>query len=190
MYDYISPRAGVRPHPPVCALTRPRETSFPSIPVVVHETRVRAPTERCFDLARSVTLHMDSSGTIDARAVEGRCHGLSSEGDETVWSARFCGLRFRMATRIVSFAYPTQFGDRLTCGLLRRFEHVYRFQPLQNGGCAMSDELTVEAPFGVFGRLVEGLYLTRRMHQLVQRRLEHIKAVAESEQWRQYLPGT
>ncbi len=157
--------------------------------VIFFETHVRAPTGRCFDLARSVPLHVDSSRAIGARAVGGRCHGLSDEGDETVWSARFCGLRFRLATRIVSFASPTRFDDRLTRGLLRRFEHVYRFQPLPDGGCAMSDELTVEAPFGPLGRLVERLYLTRRMRQLVRQRLEHIKAVAESEEWQQYLPS-
>jgi hypothetical protein len=54
----------------------------------------------------------------------------------------------------------------------------------------MSDKLTVEAPFGPLGRLAERLYLTRRMRQLVRQRLECIKAVAESEQWRQYLPVT
>ena len=158
--------------------------------VVVYETCVRAPTERCFDLTRSVPLHVDSSRAIDARAVGGQCHGLSDEGDETVWSARFCGLRFRMATRIVDFTYPTQFRDSITRGLLRRFEHVYCFQPLPGGGCALSDELTLEAPFGPFGKLVEWLYLARRMRQLVQQRMECIKTVAESEQWRRYLPGT
>ena len=107
-----------------------------------------------------------------------------------MWSARFCGLRFLMTTRIVGFDYPSSFGDRLTRGLLRRFEHVYRFEPLPDGGCAMSDELTVEAPYRPLGRLAEWLYLTRRMRQLVQRRLEHIKIVAESERWRQYLSST
>ena len=156
--------------------------------VIFCETRVGAPAARCFDLARSVPLHVDSSRSIGARAIGGRRHGLSGEGDETVWSARFCGLRFRMATRIAGFTYLTQFSDRLMRGLLRRFEHVYRCHPLPDGNCLLSDELTVEAPFGPLGRLMESLYLTRRMRHLVQQRLEHIKAVAESEEWRQYLP--
>jgi hypothetical protein len=158
--------------------------------VIVYETHVRAPAERCFDLVRSVQLHVDSSTDIAARAVGGRCHGLSNKGDETVWSARFCGLRFRIATRIDKLTCPTKFGDRHTCGLLRQFQHVYRFKPLADGGCVMSDELAVEAPFGPLGRLAEWLYLTRRMRQPVRQRLECIKAVAESEQWRQYLPTT
>ena len=152
-----------------------------------HEVRVRAPAERCFDLTRSVDLHVDSSTDIAARAVGGRAHGLSADGDCTTWSARFCGLRFAMTTRVEDFAPPTSFGDRLTRGLLRQFAHVYRFKPLPDGGCAVSDELTVEAPFGPLGRLVERFYLARRMNLLVQRRLEHIRRVAESDDWRRYL---
>ena len=151
------------------------------------EVRVRAPAERCFDLARSVELHADSSTGIGARAVGGRRAGLSGDGDETVWSACFGGVRFRMTTRIGDFARPTRFGDTMTRGLLRRFAHVYRFRSLPDGGCAMSDELAVEVPGGPLGRLAETVYLTGRMRGLVRRRLECIKAVAEGDGWRQYL---
>ena len=154
---------------------------------VRHEVRVRAPAGRCFDLARSVDLHVDSSREIGARAIGGRRDGLPGEGDETRWSARFCGVRFAMTTRIEDFSSPGRFGDRLTRGLLRQFAHVYRFEPTPDGGCAMSDELTVEVPFGPLGRLMERLYLARKMRGLVRRRLEHIKRVAEGENWRQYL---
>ena len=92
-----------------------------------------------------------------------------------------------MTTRIEDFAFPIQFGDRMTRGLLRRFEHVYRFRPLDDGGCATSDELVVEAPFGPAGRWMERLYLRRRMDGLVRARLEHIKRVAEGDGWRRYL---
>ncbi len=153
------------------------------------EVIVRAPAERCFDLARSVDLHVDSSAGIAARAVGGRRGGLSGEGDETVWSARFFGVRFSMTTRIEDFVFPTRFGDRMTRGLLRRFEHVYRFQPLDDGSCAMSDELVVEASFGLVGRWMERFYLARRMDELVRSRLEHIKRVAEGYGWQLYLPN-
>ena len=151
------------------------------------EVRVQAPPERCFDLARSVDLHVDSSTDIGARAIGGRRGGLSGDGDETRWSARFFGLRFPMTTRIDGFSPTTRFRDTMTRGLLRRFAHVYRFRALPDGGCAMSDELTVEAPFGPLGKLMESLYLTHRMRRLVHRRLAHIKAVAEGIGWRRYL---
>ena len=154
---------------------------------VRHEVRVQAPAERCFDLARSVELHVDSATDIAARLVGGRMRGLSANGDCTIWSARFLGVRFAMTTCIENFAPPFGFGDRLTRGLLRKFAHVYRFIPQPDGGCAMSDELTLEAPGGFFGRLLERCYLARRMSVLVRRRLEHVRRVAEGDDWRRYL---
>ena len=157
---------------------------------VRREVRVRAPAARCFDLARSVDLHVDSSTAIRARAVGGRTSGLSGAGDETTWSARFLGVRFSMATRVGDFAPPVSFGDRLTRGLLRQFAHVYRFEPTPDGGCVMSDELTVAAPFGLAGRLFERFYLTRKMRGLVRQRLAHVKGVAEGDDWERYLSRT
>ena len=152
-----------------------------------HEVHVRAPAERCFDLTRNVDLHVDSSKDIAARATGGRTGGLSGPGDTTIWSARFCGVRFAMTTRVEDYQRPANFGDRLTRGLLRQFAHVYRFTPLPDNGCAMSDELTVEAPFPLLGRWMERLYLARRMRSLVRRRLEWIKGVAEGDGWQRYL---
>ncbi len=157
------------------------------MPVIRYETAVRAPPERCFDLARSVDLHVDSSAEIAARAVGGRRAGLSGPGDATVWSARFGGLRFSMHTRIEGYARPDHFGDVMTRGLLRRFAHGYRFEPLPDGGCLMSDELDVAAPGPLVGRLAERLYLVGRMQHLVRHRLDHIRAVAEGDRWRDYL---
>ena len=157
------------------------------MPLIRCDITVNAPPQRCFDLTRSVDLHADSSVEIAARAVGGRRSGLSADGDTTVWSARFLGLRSAMTTRIADLAPPTRFRDVMTRGLLRRFEHLYGFEPLADGGCVVSDELHVQAPFGVLGRVAERAYLTRRMGYLVRRRLECIKAVAEGEDWRRYL---
>ena len=150
---------------------------------------IRAPPDRCFDLARSVDVHVDTSTDIAARAVGGRRSGLSEWGDVTVWSARFCGLRFRMHTRIEAFERPGRFTDVMVRGLLGRFAHEYRFEPTPDGGCRMSDTLDVAAPLGPLGRLAERAYLTRRMTSLVRRRLDRVKAVAEGDGWRRYLPS-
>ena len=157
--------------------------------LIRHEVYVRAPVARCFDLTRSVDLHAASSTDITARAVGGRRTGLSGPGDTTVWSARFFGFRFRLTTIIEHFSSPDRFADRMTHGLLRRFSHVYHCRPLPDGGCSLADELTVEVPFVLLGRLLERFYLERRMRYLVRRRLEAIKAVAEGDEWRAYLPA-
>ena len=154
-----------------------------------HAVTVHASAERCFDLTRSVDLHVDSSPEIGAQAVGGRQDGLSELGDETTWSARFFGVRFAMTTRIEGYTSPYHFNDRMTNGLLRRFTHVYRFEAQPDGCCNVSDELQVEAPFGFLGCLMERFYLIRKMETLVCLRLERIKAAAEGEEWKRYLPS-
>ena len=159
------------------------------MPTIRQEIVVNAPCQRCFDLTRSIDFHVASSREIDARAEGGRCTGLSGAGDYTVWSARFFGVRSSMVTEIGDFKNGVGFRDRMTTGLLRQFEHTYRFAPLAGGACAMSDELIMEAPFLFLGRIVERVYLGPRMRHLVGLRLEAIKRAAESDQWRQYLPA-
>ena len=160
------------------------------MPTIRQEIVVNAPCKRCFDLTRSVDFHVASAQKIAARAEGGRCTGLSEAGDYTVWSARFFGVRSSMVTRIDDFKDAVGFRDRMTTGLLRQFEHSYRFAPLDGGeGCAMSDELTMEVPFLFLGRIVERAYLSSRMRYLVGLRLEAIKRAAESDEWRQYLPS-
>lgn len=160
------------------------------MPTIRQEIVIQASCERCFDLTRSVDFHVASAPKIAARADGGRREGLSGDGEFTVWSARFFGVRSSMVTQIEAYVRPTGFRDRMTTGLLREFQHTYRFQPLDGGAsCAMSDELIMEAPFMFLGRLVERAYLQQRMILLVGERLGAIKRAAESDEWRQYLPG-
>ncbi len=158
------------------------------MPTIRQEIAIQAPCERCFDLTRSVDFHVASAQKIAARADGGRRTGLSDAGDYTVWSARFCGVRSSMVMQIEDYNRPGEFCDRMTTGLLHQFKHTYRFQPLADGGCKMSDELIIEAPFLFLGRLMEVIYLRSRMVYLVGERLAAIKRAAESEEWRQYLP--
>ena len=51
-------------------------------------THIRAPRERCFDLARSVELHTQSAAGTQEVAVAGRTRGLLALGDEVTWQAR------------------------------------------------------------------------------------------------------
>lgn len=51
-------------------------------------TRVSAPPERCFDLARSVDLHAHAAAATGERAVAGVTRGLLGPGQEVTWRAR------------------------------------------------------------------------------------------------------
>ena len=151
------------------------------------ETIIMAPVERCFDLARSVDLHVASSRPIQGKAVAGRTTGLAGPEDCTTWSARFFGVRFSLSTQITNFDRPHRFSDVLRAGLFRHFGHNYIFQSLDAARTLMTDDFFFESPLGVFGAIFDRLVLRRRMWTVEDFRVRYIKRVAESEEWHDYL---
>jgi hypothetical protein len=51
------------------------------MPTIVVETRIAAPVERCFDLARDVDVHLRTAASTGERAVGGKTSGLLELGD-------------------------------------------------------------------------------------------------------------
>lgn len=146
-----------------------------------------APIDRCFDLARSVDLHAETSYLISGKAVAGRIKGLSDHNDVTKWSAKFFGIRFYLTTSILDFCKPEYFTDVMISGLFRHFGHRYKFETDSDGYCTMIDELSFESPFGAVGSIFDKHVLKTRMHKLLLSRSEQIKDVAESNRWQRYL---
>ena len=58
------------------------------MPRIVLHTSIAAPIERCFDLARSIDLHMASTDWSGERAVAGVTSGLIGPGQEVTWRGR------------------------------------------------------------------------------------------------------
>ena len=63
------------------------------MPIIVLETYVRAPIERCFDLALNVEAHLGSTSHTGERAVAGTITGTMRLGDWVTWEARHLGIR-------------------------------------------------------------------------------------------------
>jgi hypothetical protein len=74
-------------------------------------------------------------------------------------------------------------------GSFRRLEHDHLFVSVGAGTC-VTEILDFEAPFGILGRIAERLVLARHMRQFLGERNRIVKAVAESDEWRRFLPVT
>ena len=72
------------------------------MPTIRVETRIEAPVERCFDLARDVDLHRRSLARTGERAVGGVTTGLLGPGDTVTWEGRHFGVRQRLTARITA----------------------------------------------------------------------------------------
>jgi ligand-binding SRPBCC domain-containing protein len=151
-------------------------------------TPIAAPPERCFDLARSVEAHVRSSRGTRERAVAGRTTGLLEPGEEVTWLAVHLGLRFRLTSRITAFDRPRHFQDSMTSGPLKRLVHDHFFAEDGRGGTIMREEFEFEAPGGPLGRLAEWSWLTRHFRRFLARRNRELKALAEADGWKEFLP--
>jgi len=157
----------------------------PKIELVFH---VAAPRERCFDLSRSIDLHLRSTASTGERAVAGVTSGLIGPGEEVTWRARHLAATQSLTSRIVAYDRPRHFRDAQVRGAFRRFDHDHFFE-VDGAGTRVREVFDFEAPGGLFGRLAERLFLTGYLRRFLMERSAVIKRVAESDEWTRYLPG-
>lgn len=158
------------------------------MPVIDLSTSIAAPVERVFDLARSIDLHTDSTSGTGERAVGGVVSGLIGLGQEVTWRARHFGVWQSLTVRVTAFERPAHFADVMLRGAFRRMEHHHWFEPAA-GGTVMRDVFSYGSPLGILGRLADLLLLERYMRSFLIGRNRVLKATAESDAWRRYLPG-
>ena len=158
------------------------------MPAIELITLVTAPRERVFDLSRSIDLHVASLSGSKEQAIRGVTSGLIGMGEEVTWSARHFGVWFKLRVRISEFERPARFADVMVSGPFRRMEHHHVFAE-SSGGTEMRDVFSFASPLGIIGQFVDALFLERYMRALLVRRNRAIKDVAESEEWRRYVPG-
>ena len=157
------------------------------MPILELETFVAAPAERCFDLALSVDAHLEAAAATGERVVGGLRSGVMGLGDEVTWRARHLGRVREMSVRITAHDRPRHFRDEMQRGAFRYFRHDHHFEAVE-GGTRVSDHLDFQAPFGLLGRLAECLVLERHLRRFLEGRNRALKAMAETEAWRRYLP--
>ena len=148
------------------------------MPRILLETVIRAPREVCFDLARDVSVHLQSTAQTQERAVAGVTGGLLSLGDTVTWEAVHLGVRQRLTARITLFEPPAMFVDEMVSGAFRSFRHLHRFLEHADG-TTMQDTFDYESPLGVLGRLADWIFLERYMHGLLDKRATVIREIAE-----------
>ncbi|HEV2913474.1 MAG TPA: SRPBCC family protein [Pyrinomonadaceae bacterium] len=150
------------------------------MPTIHLETFIRAPAELCFDLSRSVDIHMASTDYTGERAVDGVTSGMMSLGDEVTWEAKHFGVRQRLTSRITAMERPRLFVDEMQRGAFKSWHHTHLFEPREDG-TLMIDDARYSSPLGPVGRIIDRLFLEKYMTRLLVVRNAHIKRVAEAQ---------
>jgi ligand-binding SRPBCC domain-containing protein len=149
-------------------------------------TEINAGPEICFDLARSVEVHLASTKETNEKAVAGRTTGLCEVGDVITWRAKHFGIYQYLTVKITSLTYPTHFQDKMVKGAFASFTHDHYFHR-KGDKTLMEDVFTFSAPLGPLGLLAEWLFLEKYMQKLLIKRNSVIKELAESGEWKQIL---
>lgn len=154
--------------------------------VLRDEIDVHAPIERCFLLSTSVEIVAQELGM---RPVRGRKSGLVIEGDTVRWEGWRLGLPQFHESLIEQFDPPLFFRDRMIAGRFASFEHNHAFSDRGNGTVLLRDEVRFAMPWGWAGELIGHWVMLKDIRRLMRSRFARLKRIAESEEWRNYLPS-
>lgn len=149
------------------------------MPTIRLETHIRATQQRCFDLARDVSVHCSTVAFTQERALlPGVVQGPLSLGDLVIFEARHLGIRQQLHARVVRMDPPHLFADEMVRGAFKSLHHLHEFLP-EGSGTLMRDTLTWQAPLGLLGRLADVLVLRRHLERFLERKNAALKALAE-----------
>lgn len=151
-----------------------------------------APLDRCFDLARSVEVHLAGNVHFGEQAVAsaGVTSGLIGLNQCVTWRAKHFGIWQNLTSEITVMDPPFYFQDCMVRGIFRSMKHDHHFFSQPSGETEMKDVFWFAAPLPVLGLLAEALVLRRYMRALLRERNMAIKQIAESANWKKYLPDS
>ena len=147
---------------------------------IVIETKIRAPIELCFDLARDTNAHRQSAAFSSERVIPpGRTEGLLELGDLVAFEGRHFGIKQRFVARITGFDRPHRFDDEMVEGSFKWLRHCHEFS-FSNGVTTMRDTLEWQPPLGLIGQVADIIFLRRHMRWFVSTKQNALKVLAEA----------
>jgi len=149
------------------------------MPIIYLETFIAAPIEKCFDLARSIDLHMESTKHTGETAIAGKTSGLIELNETVTWRAKHLGIWQTLTSKVTEMERPKYFADEMVQGAFNAFHHEHRFESVADR-TKMIDIFDYTSPLGLLGKLADRLFLKSYMKRLLVKRNEVIKRYAES----------
>ena len=148
------------------------------MPIIKTDMFIYAPRDICFNVARDIDIHTESTSQTNERAVGGITSGLIGLNETVTWEAVHFGVKQNLTVRITEFDFPNRFVDEMEKGAFKRFYHVHEFIEKENG-TLMLDTFDYTSPFGIIGRLADQLFLEQYMKEFLIKRNRYIKKIAE-----------
>ena len=149
-----------------------------NMPIIKHNIFINAPINVCFDLARNVDVHKETTSKTKERAIDGVIVGLMENGDTVTWEATHLGVKQKLTAKIIEMEKPYKFTDVMVKGAFHSFTHTHEF--IESGtGTIMKDTFSYKSPFGILGIIVDKLFLEKYMRNFIVNRAKELKRIAE-----------
>jgi ligand-binding SRPBCC domain-containing protein len=95
--------------------------------------QIAAPIERCFDLSRSIEVHLLGTERTGEQAVGGVTTGLVGLDEFVRWRATHLGVRQYLTSKITAFDPPRYFQDTMIEGAFKFMQHDHFFTAVAEG---------------------------------------------------------
>jgi hypothetical protein len=148
------------------------------MPIITLRTEIQAPIAICFDLSRSIRVHIYTARHTGERAVAGVQSGLIGPGESVTWRAKHFWWH-EMTTEIREFDPPTFFRDSAVAGYFERFDHEHRFERGDGDTTVMTDRVDFRSRLGPIGAVADALFVRWYLQRFLTRRNRLIKKIAE-----------
>lgn len=155
--------------------------------VITLETSIKAKPAVCYNLSLSVDLHQLSTSKTKEHIVGGVQRGIMKVGDTVTWKAKHFGIWQTLTTKITSENRFNYFADEMLQGAFKSMKHEHYFYETEQG-TLMKDIFIFKSPLGFLGTFFNFLILENYMKGFLIERNQIIKEVAESDQWRTFVP--
>jgi ligand-binding SRPBCC domain-containing protein len=152
---------------------------------VSETTHVNAPIDRCFLLGTSLKL---VSRTLGMHALERDETGLVQPNDHLIWHGWKFGFPQMHETLVTAYDRPHYFQDSMGRGRFKRYQHEHTFTEI-DGHTLLHDKIRFSLPLGWAGDMVARSVVVPYIAGMLHRHLQLLKRVAETDEWRKYLPA-
>lgn len=144
-------------------------------------TKINAPKQIVFDLARNIDIHKISTSQTNEIAIAGVTSGLINHNETVTWHGKHFGFYLTHKSIISAMEIPNYFVDEMKEGKFKSFKHEHSFVE-KNGKTVMIDNLIYETPFGIFGKLFDKFLLKNYLTDFITKRNSILKNLAENQQ--------
>lgn len=142
-------------------------------------TKIKAPIQTVFDASRNIDIHQLSASKSNEKAIAGVTFGLIHLNETVTWRGNHFGFYLTHKSRITAMNLYDYFADEMEEGKFKTFKHEHFFKETDEF-TTMTDKLQYGTPFGIFGKILDILFLKKHLTQFLLDRNQVLKAVSEN----------